>query len=55
MVCLCLSLPMVMDLVRGYGRKVFRFALLASFSNLFPSFFSRERVPSFALVLVRGV
>ena len=55
MVNLSPPLPMILDLNRGSGREVFCLALLASISDLFPGFFSRNWVPSFALVLVRAV
>lgn len=55
MVNLSPPLPMILDLNRGSGREVFCLALLASISDLFPGFFSRNWVPSFALVLVRGL
>ena len=54
MVCLSLSLPMVVMLVRRCRGEVFRFALLATFSSLFPRFLARELLASLALVFMRG-
>ena len=53
MVCLSLPLSMVLMFVWRCGGEVFRFALFATLSSLFPRFFARKLLTSFALVFVR--
>ena len=53
MVCLSLPLSMVLMFLWGCGGEVFRFALLATLSSLFPRFLARELLTSFALVFMR--
>ena len=54
MVCLSLPLSMVLVLVWRCRGEVFRFALLATLSSLFPRFLARELLTSLALVFMRG-
>ena len=53
MVCFSLPLAIVLMLVWRCRGEVFRFALLATLSSLFPRFLARELLTSLALVLMR--